>query len=1440
MFELLAALALPLASLDAAHVARLSGVVPCTAYIAISGWPGDSAFTTTVPYTVDFGFSGPQGCSTPGEMDPNSFTFNRLPRTSLTSYFTLGATQAVASAVPLLADQWNEMKACVMWMDWSYNEYTICDQKNTYMNAAPAPRIDPTPYVPDAQNLARCAESCFTATYAHGTVPYFTLDTPRQVVLVYHGDRLEPRPFVHLDLTHPGGTANVPTHFRFQVKVSGSFRQFANGETTLYFAGASNTVRLGGQLADVTGFATGSYDMEIHVSAYYASSGRLSTTVHTTRLVVVNETTSPIARGWTIGGLQRAYVQGNGSVLIAEGNGSAVFFNQPTPGAYTTPIGEFSRLTVSGSGSGTTYTRTYPDSSRVVFNNLGQMRVLRGRLGDSTVVNYDGSGRAYEIVDPTGRTTSLYYGGTPGLDSIMDPMGRVTRVTVLNDSLRAIRDPDGDSTRFTYDGSRRLATITDRRGSTSQFVYRSSWKLDSLILPAVPINGGASQSPVIKYGPWQTVGVPTGSTSGSPFTPVSAASVQASVRDPELNTTAFTVDRWGQPVAVTDALSQTTTITRAGDGLPRRVAYPSGGVDSLDFNLDGLLTYSRPAGGAATNISYGSGWAQADSIWDTDQPARRYWIGWKGTVFWVRVGGLDSLRTFFYTDTLIGRDTLRLDPKGHRTTYRYDASTRNLQQVTYPGNRYVQRWFDQFGRDTSTQVQTEPRSRVVYDLMNRATTVYDSVGASPTLLAYDPLLLTRVRDPNANVYRFEFNALGWLTRRFDPADTLNRYDSYRYNRAGDLTGWTNRRGQALSYAYDALHRLLAKTGTNTVADSFGYSSDGRRIVAWNAVVRDSFFLNTGYQPDSTATLLGGQRFRLRYRHNGAGALDSIGIASSTSIAFVPRRYARYPTTQSVDTIIVNGINRTRYTRNADGNATLTRWPTAPELSRTTAVTSLHDVHTDSLGNGLNGLLGRGYGYDALGRLRRELRPAAWNGYGREFSYDRLGRLSKVEFVPHADCEIYTEDTGWDCSWAAADSQRVYTYDALGNRTDNSGTYGSGNRIQSFAGYTFAQDLDGNDTLKSGGGQTTRYHWSAEGGLDSVVNGSTRLQYSYDALGRLVRRRRDGANERHLLWDRDQLVAELDGNASRRIAEYVYRPGVDQPLAIVTGATTVATTRYFVQDELGNVSRVVDGSSTPSQRIVYDAWGVQQLVAGTLGDTNRLRWKGLVWEGDVTQLYYMRNRWYERRTGRFVSEDPVGLAGGLNVYVFGNGDPVGEADPYGLCGPVCRGVAMGAALGAGGNLYGVYVDGRAPHVGALGARVLWGAAVGAVGGLVSVGSRLVGATQAERLLMRAFSLSNGIAAGWAGTKAAVAVSPTAVARPTGPIPMPADATGTRLQDPTRHVSPDDLYFPVQGVREDANCREVSRTTIGPVSPGGTTQTTIEVTCDGRRYTITIGG
>ncbi|HEV2147523.1 MAG TPA: RHS repeat-associated core domain-containing protein [Longimicrobiaceae bacterium] len=50
----------------------------------------------------------------------------------------------------------------------------------------------------------------------------------------------------------------------------------------------------------------------------------------------------------------------------------------------------------------------------------------------------------------------------------------------------------------------------------------------------------------------------------------------------------------------------------------------------------------------------------------------------------------------------------------------------------------------------------------------------------------------------------------------------------------------------------------------------------------------------------------------------------------------------------------------------------------------------------------------------------------------------------------------------------------------------------------------------------------------------------------------------------------------------------------------------------------------------------------------------------------TGLYYYRARYYDPALARFISEDPIGLEGGINPYAYAGNDPVNFTDPFGLC------------------------------------------------------------------------------------------------------------------------------------------------------------------------------
>lgn len=1138
-----------------------------------------------------------------------------------------------------------------------------------------APIVSLAPYSADLQDYSRCAASCFALTYAQSTVPYFSLDAARSVTLAYNSDRVDPRPFLHVDVTHGGGGGATPSYFYLKARRSGgSWITFLNNEQELRFAVTSTSaaLRLGGQFNATANYldTTRAYTIEIVVGAKYATS--VEETVVTTRLIVVNENNSPIARGWTLGGIQRAYYQNSApyGVLITEGDGSAAFF--ASSGGFISPAGEFSSLSVTGSGSSTVYTRTWPDSTRVRFNYQGYMTSVVNRWGDSTRVTYDGSNRVSQVIDPTGNYHQLAY-GSYGLTSIA-ALGRTTTLWVRPDStLGEIRDPDGLATQFQFDVGvgRRLNRIYDRTVALTTFGYDSqSWKLASSTAPAVPIFGVGTASPIATFSAWQRVGVPYSATSSTAFSTVLASQVRGSVTDAAGHPTRFTVNGFGQPLVTTDSLGNTTSVSYSPEGLPTLVTSPTGATVATAYNANGLPTSITPSGQAATYFAYTTGrWGQPDSTWGAGRPRVRYKIGANGRIdtTWTA-----SAPPSIYSYESHGRLSRATDPQGHLLgATQYSGTNGNRSRDSLPGNRVTTYGYDGFGRATTVSQAGVPTRTTTYDAINRVLTWNDSVNANPTRYFYNALRLDSVMDPATQVYRFTYNALGWITARTDP---VGASETMQFDRDGVLRRWTNRRNQSIDYTYDVLHRPLTKSGTNTTSESWSYtiSGTGQVVTATSPVVTETSYLGVNGFLDSTRTVMASQTFWQRFHHNTIGQLDTVRI-TNTSVGFTPRYYG-YSSATGALTGIQLGSTTTTITQDNDGLMNGVTLPGGEQVTR--GHYALHGVADVGTNAPYAATVARDAAYDVAGHVQRQTVPGAPGG--TDYFYDGLERLRADSAIAQSTptCSGGTtgelDENGNPCvyngSWYRVNFGHVFSYDAAGNRTDSSGhysashpgTYTTGNRITYFGGCSYATDADGNDTLRTCPNQTVRFSWSAENRLTGMTVNSATIAFQYDASGRLVRRDSAGSAQRHFLWQGDNLTAELGGSATSKVGEYSYY-GLDRLHAFI-----VDTTPYYAHsDVLGNITALTTYSQGVARTYDYDAWGTgggndYQPFNGA----DRARFKGALWMGPEVDLYFMRSRFYEPQSGRFLSEDPIGLEGGLNPTVFAHDDPVNFADPTG--------------------------------------------------------------------------------------------------------------------------------------------------------------------------------
>lgn len=1152
------------------------------------------------------------------------------------------------------------------------------------------------------QMLGLCANNCFAGTTSYSTVPYYTFDTPRNVTLVYTEERAHPRPVIYADVTPTTGT---PTQYTLQATLNGTRITFMNGDTLLYFAGSGSGVRLGGQF-DASSHTTGIYTLAVTVTASYAGGGNVSHS-YSRSLVIVNEATSPIARGWTIAGVQRIYFSGS-SYLITDGTGNAVIFT-----GLGVPAADYSILTYNAGSN--TYAREYVDGTRVVFNGAGFMATVRNRLGIGTNYYYDTSNRLSNILDPAranmGVATAPYidlaYNTTYGLRVIQERVGatRVTTVTIGADSsLQRITDPDLVSTAYTYDDSGRVNHIINRRGDTTTYAYNNyTGKLIEIDYPHVPVDAGGGSTtniaPKVKYVPWQTFSVPTGSTSPTHLaTPTVLGAIYGVVTDPIGRISRFYVNRYGQPVVTYDPLLRGTTINYAGI-LPTRVVHPNHGEDTVIY-LSGtpLPSYIKMAGDSGVFYHYGAK-NQIDSIWG---PAvnfeRRFLNATNGRTDSIQYTHSAAQMVRFTYDSL-NRLLSATDPGTHTAVYHYDATFGNLDSVSRPGNIYTVGQFDAFGRDTALRsAGSLVKQRLVYDTLNRVRKVWHpGIANDTTIITYDSLFPVRVRGPGGEIYKFATNALGWTTQRYDSKDT-SLYIGYRYDTAGHLTSYTNRRGQTVTMTYDALDRMLSRTVNATLTDYFDYDTNDRWTSAWrNNVSRDTTFYNINGEIDSLVRKIAGHRYAITYEYSVTGGTTALQryYATDAGFSFVRIDDIVHDNMPATDSSITGlgpiGNAFSRQARDVDGRPTLLTMSTTA-VQNAVHFNALHQQYWSVLTQGTRSAvrdsLSRAFTLDSLGRVTFD---ALWdNAQGqvpdRSFVYDSLGQLLKVRARIDSACVVPSDTLAlgfqYSCGKTIATvTQDSASYDAAGNRLFPAATYSTmGNRLLTGpSGTSYTYDADGNIVTRTHGGVTDSLYWSAVGLLDSVASGGSsglRHRYEYNSYGQLVRRQTAhglGAYsvDRYFFWDENHLVAELDSPGTSYRVLYQYSGDDDQPINMITPSIyhpiIYQIERTYYQDPVeGNLTGIMANTTSLQQYTQYSAWGqILQRNINTLADTNRLGWKGLMYEGDSTRLYYARNRWYDPATGRFVSEDPLGIAGGLNLYTFAGNDPINGEDPSGL-------------------------------------------------------------------------------------------------------------------------------------------------------------------------------
>jgi RHS repeat-associated protein len=228
-------------------------------------------------------------------------------------------------------------------------------------------------------------------------------------------------------------------------------------------------------------------------------------------------------------------------------------------------------------------------------------------------------------------------------------------------------------------------------------------------------------------------------------------------------------------------------------------------------------------------------------------------------------------------------------------------------------------------------------------------------------------------------------------------------------------------------------------------------------------------------------------------------------------------------------------------------------------------------------------------------------------------------------------------------------------------------YDAANRLSSWGSSTI--NYDGNGNLLSDG--ANNYVWNARNQLASI-SGATTANFQYDPFGRRSSKSINGTTT-GFLYNGFNVAQELSGSTP---TANLLTGGLDEVFA-----RTDTSARYFLSDHLLDTVALADQTGTVQTQYTYEPYG--NTSSADSATTNSFQFTGR--ENDGAGLYYYRGRYCNPIFQRFVSQDPIGIAGGLNLYAYVGNNPISFRDPLGRdkssCGNLCIGGLVALGIGA---------------------------------------------------------------------------------------------------------------------------------------------------------------
>jgi len=869
--------------------------------------------------------------------------------------------------------------------------------------------------------------------------------------------------------------------------------------------------------------------------------------------------------------------------------------------------------------------------TRLEWDKNIRLTYVLDALGHETRYYYDIAGYTYRIVYPDGREEWLFRDDAKNVVRHIQADGSSEhhRYDDHGNLLTHTR-ADGSQVHFEYDGQHRVTGIRDGEGGT--------WKRD-----------------------YNTQGHLVEET------------------DPRGNKTQYAYDKIGRPVEITDAKGGVKKLTYTPDGQLASYTDCSGHSSQWEYDERKRLVKSIDAAGNVTRYRYtplsAETLAQAHS---------------EGTDSGNHPGQLEAV---IHPDG--SEEQLRHDAEGRllahtdalqRTTaYRYTAAGLIAKRIDAVGHNLHYQW-DALGRLSALENENGSVYRFQYDPVGRLLQEQGFDGKA-TEYRYDKASGVLAETIEAGVTtRLDFDPMGRLVQRRAAAPGQpEQVETFAYNANGQLAEAKNEHAR-LQWFYDA--------AGNLVREHQHYQGPfylEKRTAVWHHH-HDELNQRTGtIRPDG---------HRIDWLTYGAGHVHGLLLDGQDLVSF--ERNALYQETGRTQ---ANGLlQMMKY--DPAGRLVEQQLGAIAQVSRKDQP-FYPDAYRPDVQAGMQAAIVRRYRYDPSGQLN----SLEDSRRGRiEYRYDPVGRLLAANSA--MGHETFAFDPAGNIQ--AADTGQL---DPITRRAPLPKLLD--NLLKEYAGVSYRYDERGNLVERTQDGMRSKYEWDAFNRMTCATTWHGVTTFAYDPMGRRIAKHSqamEGAAVRKTTrtmygWDGDTLALESSVHQGHAVGErtvhYVYERDSFVPLVQATRSRAIQlapTTdikalmagndgkydisrdplwngefaqegepfgkdeiAFYQCDHLGTPQELTDCEGKVAWSAQYKAWGQAKEAiseaAYKAGVRNPLRFQGQYFD-EETGLHYNRHRYYDPDTARYLTQDPVGLAGGDNFYQYAP-NPLIWLDPLGL-------------------------------------------------------------------------------------------------------------------------------------------------------------------------------